>query len=79
MLKDNERLQVEPVPVFNADEMVLSDYIQQLFMYCVELHNDIKDFGFNDKTSKSLNFLICWFLKECFFLVLCFVYQLFVG
>jgi len=53
MLKDNERLQVEPVPVFNADEMVLSDYIQQLFMYCVELHNDIKDFGFNDKEGRT--------------------------
>ena len=53
MLKDNERLQVEPVPVFNAEETDLTAYLKNVFFYCVELHNDIKDFGFNDQEART--------------------------
>ena len=53
MLNDNERLQVEPVPVFNAEETDLKAYLKNVFFYCVELHNDIKDFGFNDQEART--------------------------
>ena len=52
MHKDNERVKIEPFPIFNSEDTELSFYLRKVFFYCVELHNDIKDFGFNDKEAK---------------------------
>ena len=53
MKKDNERLQVKKVPIFNAEKTDLSEYLKDMFIYCVELHNEIKDFGFNNEEAKT--------------------------
>ena len=58
MKNENERLKLPPVPIFNANKISLSDYLKELKSYCINVHNETKEFGFSITDSRAF-FLFC--------------------
>lgn len=58
MKNENERLKLPPVPLFNANEQSLSDYLKELQTYCINVHNETKEFGFSITDSRAF-FMFC--------------------
>lgn len=52
MNKETDRLQIEEVPVFKAREQTIEEYLNDISGYCVRLHNETKDFGFEQQEAK---------------------------
>jgi hypothetical protein len=58
MKNENERLKLPPVPLFNARKISLDDYLKELKSYCIDVHNETKEFGFSITDSRAF-FLFC--------------------
>ena len=58
MKNENERLKLPPVPIFNANKISLSDYLKELNTYCLDIHNETKEFGFSITESRAF-FMFC--------------------
>ena len=52
MKKETDRLQIEKVPVYKSLEQTIEEYLEDIRSYCVRLHNETKDFGFEHQEAK---------------------------
>ena len=59
MKKETDKLQLKAVPIFKAEETTLFEYIKKIEIYCIYIHNEIKDFGFEIVDSKLFYRYLC--------------------
>ena len=59
MKKETDKLQLKPVPVFRQEELTLFEYIEKIEKYCIYIHNEIKDFGFEILDAKVFYMYLC--------------------
>ena len=52
MKKETDRLQIGKVPVYKFLDQTIEEYLKDVRSYCVELHNETKDFGFEHQEAK---------------------------
>jgi len=52
MKKETDRLQIGKVPVYKFLDQTIEEYLKDIRSYCVDLHNETKDFGFEQQEAK---------------------------
>jgi len=57
--KKADLLQIDKVPLYDANKQVIGEYLHDLYGYCVLLHNEVKDFGFSKEDAKDFFMYMC--------------------
>ena len=59
MKNENEKLKLPPVPLFRVEEIELFQYIDDIYKYCFNVHQETKDFGFSITDSSKFFLFLC--------------------
>ena len=59
MIKQTDKLDIEKVPLYDANKQPIGEYLNDLYGYCARFHNEVKDFGFSTEDAKDFFMYMC--------------------